>query len=47
VKADVGVLDVVWAIKNLAKGRYEKRESTFMKAMELLKAKYREPRGVE
>ncbi len=47
VKADVGVLDVVWAIKNLAMGRYEKRESTFMKAMELLKAKYREPRGVE
>lgn len=47
VKADVGVLDVVWAIKNLAKGRYEKRESTFMKAMELLKAKYREPRGVQ
>jgi tetratricopeptide (TPR) repeat protein len=47
VKADVGVLDVVWAIKNLAMGRYEKRESTFMKAMEMLKAKYREPRGVE
>ncbi len=47
VKADVGVLDVVWAIKNLAKGRYEKRESTFMKAMEMLKAKYREPRGVQ
>jgi tetratricopeptide (TPR) repeat protein len=45
VKADVGVLDVVWVIKNLAKGRYEKREATFMKAMELLKAKYREPRG--
>jgi tetratricopeptide (TPR) repeat protein len=47
VKADVGVLDVVWAIKNLAKGRYEKRESTFMRAMEMLKAKYREPRGVQ
>ncbi|MFH2009970.1 MAG: tetratricopeptide repeat protein [bacterium] len=47
VKADVGVLDVVWVIKNLAKGRYEKRESLFMRHMELLKAKYREPRGVQ
>ncbi len=47
VKADVGVLDVVWAIKNLAKGRYEKRESLFMRAMEALKRKYREPRGMK
>ncbi len=46
VKADVGVLDVVWAIKNLAKGRYEKKESLFMRAMEALKRKYAEPRGV-
>lgn len=45
VKADVGVLDVVWAIKNLAKGQYEKKESLFMRAMEALKLKYREPRG--
>jgi hypothetical protein len=45
VKADVGVLDVVWAIKNLAKGHYEKRESLYMRAMEALKRKYREPRG--
>ena len=47
VKADVGVLDVVWAIKNLAKGRYERRESLYMRAMEALKTKYREPRGGE
>jgi hypothetical protein len=44
VKADVGVLDVVWAIKNLAKTTYEKRESLYMRALEALKLKYREAR---
>jgi len=46
VKADVGVLDVVWAIKKLAKSRYERKEALYMRAMEALKKKYREPRGV-
>lgn len=46
VKADVGVLDVVWAIKKLAKSRYEKKEALYMRAMEALKKKYQEPRGV-
>jgi hypothetical protein len=45
VKADVGVLDVVWAIKNLTKTTYEQKDSALMKALETLKEKYREARG--
>lgn len=45
VRADVGVLDVVWAIKSLTKDRYEHQEREYMRDMESLKAKYREPRG--
>ena len=44
VKADVGVLDVVWAVKNLTKTTYEQRDSEIMKALEMLKEKYREAR---
>lgn len=45
VRADVGVLDVMWAIKDLSKGGFERQEGLFQRAMEALKAKYREARG--
>ncbi|MDY0002212.1 MAG: tetratricopeptide repeat protein [Polyangia bacterium] len=45
VRADVGVLDVVWAIKSLTTDQRDQQEGRYMKEMEALKSKYREPRG--